>query len=105
MAEIILNESPAPEGRRPYLFMAVSMHALMQERRNISGALRHGDDIDGLALGAVNDEIRADRPEPDRITREVFAYMAHAGIFAKASNASKSFAIQRSAASMLSVAM
>ncbi len=53
------------------------MYTPMQESRNIAGTLRYGDDLYRLALSAIGDEIRADRPEPDRIRSEVFAYMAH----------------------------
>jgi hypothetical protein len=37
------------------------------------------NDLDGVAFGAVNDEVRADGPEQNRERGKVFAPVTHAG--------------------------
>jgi hypothetical protein len=56
-------------------------------------------------VGAIDDQVGANRPEQHKVSGEVFASMAHAGARARVSNASNSFPVQRSAASMLPAAM
>ena len=38
-----------------------------EEGGNMAGALRHRDDFDGMPISAIDDEVRANRPEQDRV--------------------------------------
>ena len=49
----------------------------MQEGRDVAGAARHRHDFDRQTLGSVDDQIRANGPEPNRIPGEVLASVTH----------------------------
>jgi hypothetical protein len=53
------------------------VNSAAQECGDVAGTLCHRHDLDGTALSAVNHEVRADRPEQNRIRREVFAFVPH----------------------------
>src|SRR5208282_431194 len=52
---------------------------VVQERGNIACALGHGHNLDGPGRGAIDDEVSAHRPEPNRVSGQVLALMAYAG--------------------------
>jgi hypothetical protein len=81
------------------------LSALAQKCWDVTGALGNCDDLDPLAPGAVKDKICPDRPEEDRKVSKVLAGVTEAGSLGERLEASNSFSIQRSAASMLSSAM
>ena len=77
-----------------------------QEGRDVAGSLGDSYDLDGQAVSAIDDEVSADRPEHGMgHKREDLTAYPVLGVRPRASNASNSLPIQRSAASMLSAAM
>jgi hypothetical protein len=50
-----------------------------QEGGNVTGTLRRRHDFDGTAFSAINNELRADGPEQNRVSGQVFAPVSHAG--------------------------
>jgi len=53
------------------------VHAPVQKRWNVTGALRYSYYLDGSAVGPIDNEVRADGSEQNGMLGEVFALMAH----------------------------
>jgi hypothetical protein len=51
--------------------------ALAQERGNIPRPLGYGDNFDEVDLDAIDNQVRAYRPEEDWIFSEVFSFVSH----------------------------
>jgi len=66
---------PAPSVRPAHS----AANSAAQERRDVARPLCQPPDLDGTAISAVDDEVRPDRPEQDRIRREILAAVPHTG--------------------------
>lgn len=60
--------------------------ALLQKSRNIARSLCHGHNLNQLRCvvicGAIDNQVRANRPEQNRVSGQVLAFMTDAGRFA-----------------------